>query len=263
MVPLALGTQTGGSLLRPASYCGIHALKPTWNLVSREGVKGSSITQDTVGWYGRSVEDLQLVAEALGALREPAPARRGELRIALCRTPMWDGADAAARGAFDLAATGFRAAGARVEELELPARFARLNDLSRLIMAGEGRTAFAAEYRSDRERLHGDFRAYLEKPVSSLQLCEALDFSAACRTEFDRIAAPFDAVLAPGAAGEAPRLPDKGDSVFQRMWTLLHAPCINLPVSCGPLGLPVGVTLAAGRYADARLLAAAAEFRAG
>jgi Asp-tRNA(Asn)/Glu-tRNA(Gln) amidotransferase A subunit family amidase len=191
--------------------------------------------------------------------------RSGALRIALCRTPMWDSADAAAHEAFDLAARAFRAAGARVEALELPAHFARLNDLSRLIMAGEGRTAFTAEYRSDRERLHEDFRAYVEnrRGMTSAQLCEALDFSAACRSEFDRIAAAFDAVPGASTAGEAPRLPDKGDSVFQRMWTLLHAPCISLPVGRGPLGLPVGVTLAAGRYADARLLAAAAELRAG
>lgn len=260
MVPLALGTQTGGSLIRPATYCGAYAMKPTWNAVSREGVMGSSISQDTVGWYGRSVEDLALMAEALGALREPAPQADGGLRVALCRTPMWQHADEFSRAALEAAADRIGRTGGRLENLELPQHFARLNELSRVIMAGEGRTAFLAEHRSARDRLHEEFRAYVENRsgITSAQLCEALDFSAACRAEFDRIAAPYDAVIAPSAPGEAPLLPDKGDSVFQRMWTLLHAPCINLPLHRGPRGLPIGVTLVAGRHADARLLAAAA-----
>ena len=260
MVPLALGTQTGGSLIRPASYCGAYAMKPTWNAVSREGAMGSSISQDTVGWYGRSVEDLALMAGALGALREPAPQPDASLSVALCRTPMWQHADEFSRAALEAAADHIGRAGGRLDNLELPSHFERLNELSRVIMAGEGRTAFLPDYRSARELLHEDFRSYVENSsgITSTQLCEALDFSAACRAEFDRIAAPYDAVVVPSAPGEAPLLPGKGDSVFQRMWTLLHAPCINLPLHRGPHGLPIGVTLVSGRHADARLLAAAA-----
>ena len=261
MVPLALGTQTGGSLLRPASYCGVYAMKPTWNVVSREGAKGSALTLDTVGWCGRSVADLRLVAEALGALLEPVPASppvKG-LRVALCRTPMWPRAEPASQSALEAAGERLAGAGATVERLELPAHFARLSDLNRLVIAAEGRGAFMAEYRASYALLHEDFRGYVENrnAYTPAQICEALDFSAACRPEFDRIASRYDAVIAPGAVGEATLLHDKGDSVFQRIWTLLHAPCINLPGFCGPRGLPIGVTLVGGRYADARLLAAA------
>ena len=261
MVPLALGTQTGGSLLRPASYCGVYAMKPTWNVVSREGAKGSALTLDTIGWCGRSVADLRLVAEALGALLEPVPASppaKG-LRVALCRTPMWPRAEPAAQSALEAAGERLARAGAALERLELPAHFARLSELNRLVIAAEGRGAFMAEYRSAYALLHEDFRGYVENrnAYTPAQICEALDFSAACRPQFDRIASGYDAVLAPGAVGEAPLLHDKGDSVFQRLWTLLHAPCLNLPGFSGPRGLPIGVTLVGGRDADARLLAAA------
>lgn len=262
MVPLALGTQTGGSLLRPASYCGVYAMKPTWNVVSREGAKGSSITQDTVGWYGRSVDDLSLMATALGVLAEPVAhaSAASALNVALCRTPMWEQAGTASRLAIETAARQLKSAGARVEELELPVHFSRLGDVSRLIMAAEGRTAFMAEYRAHGDLLHQDFRAYVETPVPASAAREGLDFSASCRAEFDRLVSAFDLVLTPSAADEAPRLPDKGDSIFQRMWTLLHVPCINVPGYVGNSGLPIGLTLLSGRYSDAPLLRGASAF---
>jgi Asp-tRNA(Asn)/Glu-tRNA(Gln) amidotransferase A subunit family amidase len=257
MVPLALGTQTGGSLLRPASYCGVYALKPTWNVVSREGAMGSSLSQDTVGWYARSLDDLELLAQELGALRDDGrqPLPRKTLKVGLCPTPMWPHAGAASRTALETVSRWLKEAGAEVTELELPSAFARLGEMSRLIMAAEGRSAFAALHRSHREALHADFRAYLEKPFDIVAVLEALDFSASCRPTFDALAAPFDVVLAPSAAGEAPKLPDKGDSIFQRMWTLLHVPCINVPGFTGGCGLPIGLTALNGRYRDAHLLA--------
>jgi Asp-tRNA(Asn)/Glu-tRNA(Gln) amidotransferase A subunit family amidase len=262
MVPIAIGTQTGGSLVRPASYCGVFAMKPTWNVVSREGAKGTSLTLDTVGWYGRSVADLRLVAEAMAALYQPVPdsplARH--LRVGLCRTPMWSHAERSSQNALDAAAVRLVRAGAYVEALELPAHFARLHELQGLVMAAEGRTAFMAEHRRSPCLLHDRLRGFAENrnAYTPHQICEALDFSAACRPEFDRIASRYDAVIAPSAPGEAPgSIGNQGDSVFQRMWTLLHVPCINVPGFFGSIGLPIGVTLIAGRYSDAGLLAVA------
>lgn len=260
MVPLALGTQTAGSTLRPASFCGVYAMKPTWGVVSREGAKTYSISLDTIGWFGRSIADLALLAEALGATSGPNSdvPEPATLRIALCRTPMWERAEPASRAAVETAAERLRGAGHRVEPLELPERLARLTDIQPRVMRGEGKAAFLPEYRAHYDLLHQDFRDRVEDrdKIGPRGLRDALDFAASCRPEFDQIVAEFDAVLAPGAVGEAPLgLLSTGDPLFQRMWTLLHVPCINIPGFAGVHGLPIGVTLLAPRYEDARLLA--------
>jgi Asp-tRNA(Asn)/Glu-tRNA(Gln) amidotransferase A subunit family amidase len=263
MVPLALGTQTAGSTLRPGSFNGIYAMKPTWNVVPREGAKIYSLTLDTIGWYGRCVDDLSLVALALGAISElpgPAPAPN-RLRVAVCRTPMWDRAEPASRSALESAAERLRAAGAAVEELDLPTHFRRLWDVQAVIMRSEGRPAFLAEYRRAFGLLSQDFRDRVEGSdgYTPAQILEALDFAASCRPEWDRLAQSFDAVLTPSAVGEAPKsLKTTGDPTFQRAWTTLHAPCINIPGFFGPTGLPIGVTVVGPRLGDAGLLQAAA-----
>ncbi len=262
-VPLALGTQTAGSMLRPASFNGVFAMKPTWNTVSFEGAKHYSVSLDTIGWCGRSVADLALAALALGAIQTPPgkPPEPASLRIALCRTPMWDMAEPASQTAVETAAERLRRAGATVETLDLPAHFKRLWDLQARIMRSEGRATVLADYRQNYGKLHQDFRDRVENKdgFTTARLCEALDFAAACRPEWDRIARGFDAVLAPSALGEAPRsLATTGDPTFQRMWTTLHAPCVNIPGFKGPRGLPIGVTLGGARFDDARLLEIAA-----
>lgn len=260
MVPLALGTQTGGSTIRPASFCGIYAMKPTWGVVNREGAKIYSISLDTIGWFGRSVADLSLVAEALGAVSSTSaavPATAG-LKIALCRTPMWEKAEPASRRAVELAAERLSRAGHQVVPLDLPEPLARLTDAQAAVMRGEGRAAFLPEYRAHYGLLHQDFRDRVEDKdkIGPKGLRDALDFAAAQRPVFERLVADFDAVLAPSAVGEAPRsLLTTGDALFQRMWTLLHVPCITIPGFAGENGLPIGVTLVARRYEDAHLLA--------
>lgn len=263
-VPLALGTQTGGSTIRPASYCGVPALKPTWGLVSFEGVKTYSPTLDTLGWYGRSIDDLALLLEVLAPLRPGdavATPAAGPLRVALCRTPSWDQAEAASQQALIAAAERFRAAGVVVDDLDLPDAFAPLADLHSLIMRAEGRAAFLADYAAAYDNLDQSFRDQVENVdgYTPDRLTAALDRAACCRPEFDRLAAPYDAVLTPSAPGEAPAgLAATGTALFNRMWTLLHTPCVNLPGLVGPSGLPVGVTLTGPRFSDRHLLATAA-----
>src|SRR5580704_8375448 len=135
-VPLAFGTQTGGSHIRPASFNGIYGLKPTWSLVSREGIRMCSISLDTVGWYGRSVDDLILVAKAFRIPENPASIAVRGLRVGLCRSPVWHAIEPAGVTALEGAAARLTAAGAIVEELVLPEPFDRLHAAQAAIMAG-------------------------------------------------------------------------------------------------------------------------------
>jgi Asp-tRNA(Asn)/Glu-tRNA(Gln) amidotransferase A subunit family amidase len=262
-VPLALGTQTAGSTMRPASFCGVFAFKPTWGAVSQEGLKRYSASLDTLTWFGRSVADLELLCDvfALADDAPPVPAPVRGARIALCRSPAWSFAQPGTEAAMDVAAERLRAAGAVVTMLDLPESFADLGfGVHQAVMFSEGRAAFLNLARTHPELLHDDFHARVENRtgISRARLLAAYDQAAACRPAFDAIARGYDAVLTPSARGEAPLLEaGPGDAVFNRMWTLLHVPCVNIPVCVGPGGLPVGLTLVGPRFADRQLLVTA------
>ncbi len=261
-VPLALGTQTGGSLLRPASFCGIFACKPSWGVVSREDSKLYSATFDTIGWYGRSVADLDLVADVYGIADDETPRAvgLGRRRIAVC-SPFPELTEPASRDALERAAEVLRAAGAEVVTLALPPVFASLNDAHKTILFSEGRAAFLNLYRARHAELHDDFRHRAENRdgYTRAALRAAYDTAATCRIAFDDLAAGFDAVLAPSAPGEAMPGRHPGEAVLNQIWTLLHAPAVGVPGFRGPLGLPVGITLTGPRFTDRRVLTVAAE----
>lgn len=257
-VPISLGTQTGGSVIRPASYCGVYAIKPTWNLVSHEGFKVCAASFDTLGWYARSADDLDLIAEVFGIEALSAPTTLAGARIAICRSPVWDQAEPATVAAMAEAETRLRAAGADLVDLNLPEAFAGLTTAHRIIMQAEMRTSFLADYRNLGDALYPQLVSILnnEAGESRADLVAALDLAAACRAEFDRLASEFDAVLTPSVAGEAPIGPDNtGAATFNRIWTLIHVPCVNVPGLTGRSGLPVGLTLTGPRYSDRRLIA--------
>jgi Asp-tRNA(Asn)/Glu-tRNA(Gln) amidotransferase A subunit family amidase len=262
-VPVALGTQTAGSTIRPSSFCGVWAMKPTWGRVSREGVKVYSQTLDTLTWMTRAPQDLALLCEVF-QIWDDAPAGAIGLqgaRIGLCRSPVWNKAEDGTRLAFTRAATLLAEAGAEVVDLELPPVFARLDAAHTAVMNGEGRAAFLNEYRANYSKLHTDFREKVENALglTGESLCAAYDLAASCRPRFDAIAREFTAVLTPSAPGEAPfGLHTTGDSVFNRMWSLLHVPCVNVPGLTGPAGLPVGVTVTGPRFMDRHVLQVAA-----
>ena len=261
--PLALGTQTGGSTLRPASYCGVFGFKPTWNLVSNEGCRTYARSLDTLGWFARTAEDLSLLHSVLDPeyAADAPPLRIEDARFALCRTPMWEEALPETRRALETAAERLRRAGARVEPLELPPSFSDLPRLQLLVMRAEGRSAFLAEYRTAGASLHPSLREQVENVDghSRADLCAAYDTAALHRITFDRLAAGYDAVLTPSTPGVAPMgLAETGPLTFNGLWTLLHVPCANVPGLASPDGLPVGVTVTGPRFADATVLAAAA-----
>ncbi len=258
-VPLALGTQTAGSTIRPSSFCGVWAMKPTWGRVSREGVKVYSLTLDTLTWVARAPADLGLLCEVF-QIHDDAPPPDQPLegaRIAFCRSPVWDQAEDGTRMAFARAAALLQDAGAEVVALDLPPAFSNLHAAHNTVMNGEGRAAFLNEYRASYASLHPDFRAKVENElgITGQSLCAAYDLAAACRPQFDAIAGEYTAVVTPSAPGEAPLgLHTTGDSVFNRMWSLLHVPCVNVPGLTGPNGLPVGVTVTGPRFHDRHVL---------
>lgn len=262
-VPLAFGTQTAGSLIRPASYNGLFALKPTFGAVAWPGARQYAPSLDTIGWYGRSVADLALVAGAfrLRDMDSATPRRIDSIKVGLCRSPTWSMALDSSRAAFELAGERLATAGARVAQIELPEPFEKLPAAQDTVMHGEGMPHFLAEYVEHHHLLHKDFRDRVEntKGITTAQLVAALDLAAECRRRFDGMfGADLDVVLTPAAIGEAPVGTDPvGSWAMNIIWTLLHVPCISVPVTDGPAGLPVGIQLVAPRYSDPTLLAIA------
>lgn len=260
-VPLSLGTQTGGSMIRPASFCGVWAMKPTWNTVSNEGARRYAASLDTVGWFGRSSADLALLYEAFANDVEIVQERAiGDMRIACLRTPYWDRADSDTKGVLEATRAAVMAMGAELADIELPHSLSNLAELHLRIMRAEGRPAFLPEYSMDREALDVSIREQVENvdAISPAMLIEAYDAVAEARRIFDAIARDFDGIIAPSTVGVAPvGLASTGDLIFNGFWTLLHVPCINIPLRSKASGLPVGLTLTGPRGADRRLLALA------
>jgi Asp-tRNA(Asn)/Glu-tRNA(Gln) amidotransferase A subunit family amidase len=259
-VPLAFGTQTGGSHIRPAAFNGIYGMKPTWGVVSREGVRMSSLTLDTVGWYGRCAEDLAMVAAAFRFPKVTEHYRSGPegLRVGLCRSPVWSEIEPAGADALMLAARRLQDAGAIVEELTLPEPFDRMLDAHTDIIQTEGGWSFLPEYMSSYAILASDLRGKVEneRGVTPEKLLASYALADSCRPAFDRLfGRGLDVILTPSTRGEAPEgLHTTGEAVFNSIWTLLHVPCIAIPVGRGPKNLPVGIQIVGPRLSDHRLL---------
>ena len=259
MVPLALGTQTGGSTIRPASFCGVYGMKPTLGRVALEGVKNYSVHLDTIGFFARSVADLRLLADAYRlTLDRPAGTVQVQgLRVGLCRTPMWSEAEPDGQKALEDAAAALQLAGARVTQISLSEQFAAINQRQDEIMQDGGRGAFLPEYFAAADLLHDDFKAKVENHLGldAATLRGALDAVASCRVEFEQALDSVDVVLTLSAPGEAPvGLHTQGMATFNRMWTALQVPCISVPGMTGSNGMPIGVQLVHRRYEDQRLL---------
>jgi Asp-tRNA(Asn)/Glu-tRNA(Gln) amidotransferase A subunit family amidase len=259
-VPFAFGTQTGGSHIRPAAFNGIYAIKPTWGVVSREGVRMSSMTLDTVGWYARCVDDLIMVADAFRLPKPAAPFATGPkgLRVGLCRSPVWSAIEPAGEASLLLAAKRLADAGAIVEEYELPAPFTSLHEAHADIVQTEGGWSFLPEYLTSHAILAPDLRGKVEnvRGVTPEKLLASYALADSCRLVFDALfGSGLDVILTPSAPGEAPEgLHTTGSAIFQSMWTLLHVPCVAIPVGRGPLNLPVGIQIVGPRMSDIRLL---------
>lgn len=255
---IALGTQTGGSTIRPASFCGVYGWKPTWNSISREGLKMYSATCDTLGLYARSADDLDLLAQTfrLEAADSPVESLAG-VRIGICRSPAWHKAEPQTEATLAAGIAALTQAGAILVDLDLPDLFDGLPDAHRKILRREGRSAFLNEYVATPD-LHEDFKAIVENRdnYSVADTRNAYRTADACRALFDDIASGYDVVLTPSTIGEAPLGIDRtGDASFNSMWTLLQVPVVNVPGLTGLNGLPTGLSLTGRRYDDRKVIA--------
>jgi len=256
MVPIAFGTQTGGSIIRPASFNGVVGYKPTFGSYSYAGVKLLAGSLCTLGALSRSVEDQLLLREAMiGAPSIDVPQSKV---VGFCRTPWWDSADADSKSAVEAAANSLASHGVDVREVELPSHFEELVDLNATIMRYEGLRNLATEIDTASDQLSDALKdaMFPARELSYAQYAQALDARTIYRMEFDGIMNDLDALIVPSATGEAPKgFATTGDSVFNAPWTTLGVPCVTLPGYVGEHGLPVGVQLVSGRGADDSLLA--------
>jgi amidase len=257
MVPIAFGTQTGGSVLRPASYCGVFGYKPTYGRINRAGLKFAAESLDTIGWMARSIDDIALVDQVLSARSATPLTPLMPSRIGVCRTHLWDTALPETRAALETAAAALDANGIAVEQLALPFEFTLLSKAREIINDYERARALAHEWRLHRQAISPELSRSMSRgyEISHDKYTEALRFAESMRIRFDGIMTRYDAVLAPCVQGEAPEgLHYAGDPSFQSLWTLLHVPALGLPTHRGPKGLPVSIQLVGARYADAALL---------
>lgn len=263
MVMTALGTQTGGSTIRPAAFCGVYAIKPTFGLIDTTGVKPLSRSLDTVGIFGREVGDLSLLLSALAA--HPAEPRPKPFRIAVCRTEAWDRAEPCIQTTIDAAASAFAAAGIATRAIDHPLPLADLDRIHQTIMAFETAAAFTREWTQSRDQLSDGFAAFIAKGQAITQATydDAIGQAAAARDAFDTSLGDDEIVLTPSVTGEAPRgFASTGNPVFNRPWSLLHVPCVHLPWGHGPGGLPIGFQLVGKRGSDMAVLSAAMHWQA-
>jgi Asp-tRNA(Asn)/Glu-tRNA(Gln) amidotransferase A subunit family amidase len=269
MVPLALGSQTNGSVIRPAAFCGVFGFKPTHGLIPRHGILKLSRTLDQVGVFARTLDDVALLAEQLTGYDERDPDTRPRARIpfvqtaaeepplpprlAFIKTPLWERVDADTPEAF---AELIGALGDHCEEYALPDSLREAWDWHRTIMEAEMAANLALEWEKGRDRLSESLRSQLARgrEVRALDYQQALARIPALNAGFDELFARFDAVLTPSTPGTAPAIDSTGDPAFCTLWTLCGMPAVSLPLMTGANGLPLGVQLVGRRDGDARLL---------
>jgi len=260
MTPLAVGSQTGGSTILPAAFCGVVGYKASLTGIDRGGIRHLRPTLDTVGLFARSLADVALLRAVLtgGVSNPPAPRDPGRVRIGVCRTMNWKEAQPESALALETAARALGAAGASVADVELPAVFAGIENSFRVIAAIEGGRAMADEIRDHLPTMNH----WLKDSVAAATQFDLAKYDAAqvhaiaCRRALAEAFERFDVLVTPSACGEAVAdLVSVSNSAFNRIWTLLYGPCVTIPAFTGPNGMPVGLQVVGPIGADDRLIA--------
>ena len=270
MVPLAIGTQTNGSVIRPASFCGVVGFKPTHGLIPRTGILAQSHWLDTVGVFARSVEDAATIAEVLVAYdsgdADTTPRARPPLSetaveeppmpplLTFAKTSVWDQADKETQDAFGEL---LELLGEECDGLDLPEPFGHAVELHGTIMKADLAKSFAGYYERGKDKLTDVLKGMIEdgQKVTAVDYNKAVDGREFLNDGLDGVFDRYDAIITPAAVGEAPAgLDSTGSPIFNSLWTYCGTPAITLPLMEGPNGLPLGVQLVSRRGDDARLL---------
>jgi len=263
MVPFATATQTLGSTIRPAGYCGVCGYKPTYNLLPRRGVWPNAESVDTVGLMARDVRDVAMLAAA--AAHYPALAfddseASAAPVIGFCKTWEWDRTDAAMQAAFEATRATLASAGARIVDVQLPDSFRGLLDAHRMVAWYEIARGFADIVAHDGHRIR---KPLLDRTVAGFDVTADTYFAAQalgrnCRQQLADVFGECDVLFAPAATGEAPvGLDSTGDTSMNQIWTFLHGPSVSVTGGFGPNGLPLAMQVLGRLGDDARVLRAA------
>ncbi len=258
--PLAYGTQTAGSVIRPAAFCGIVGYKPSYGTINRFGMKLMSESLDTVGVMARSVADCALFAGAVAGRDLGDPDARPERapRIGICRSPAWGAALPETQALLPRVATALARAGATVVDRELSPEVAAIADAHPIVMNNESGRALGWELSNAPEQISDGLRERLEFGLSQSEAAVAEAYATFDRAqrEFPICMEGLDALVTPSAPGQAPAgLQWTGDPVFNLIWTSLHVPCVTVPAGIGPDGLPLGIQIVTRMGEDRQALA--------
>ncbi|MEO8858268.1 MAG: amidase [Burkholderiaceae bacterium] len=258
MVPFAFGSQTAGSVIRPAAFCGVFGYKASHGEFSLSGIRPFAESLDSLGMLARSIQDIALFrAVLLGSSEFELAALQQPPRFGLCRTAQWAVVDAASRQAMEDFTLRCRDAGAFVSEVTLPDHFGALVDVHKTIMAYEAAHNYIHETTCRSAQLSASFLALAAsgRQIPRASYAQARESVAVAAHELRSISAGLDALITPAAPGEAPLASTgTGDPIMSRMWTALHLPALSVPVGYGPSGMPLAVQLIAANGADDRLL---------
>lgn len=254
---IALGTQTAGSMIRPGSFCGTLAFKPSFGRYPDEGVLSTAPSLDTVGLFARDL-DVLVAADAVLSGEADSPAPRAPLQVAICRMPVWDQASAEMQDALIEFAARLQSAGCVVSAVTLPGPFTRLQDAQLLIHRTEAADVMGHIRRNHPDAVSPEFRDMIDTGAAT----SAEDYAAArklqdeCKALLPAVFENVDLLLAPGAPGVAPEgLGATGDPMFQRIWTATGAPCLGFPAAWRADGLPLGLQVIGLPGTDRQLLA--------
>jgi len=269
MAPLAVGTQTNGSVIRPASFCGVFGYKPTHGLISRSGILRQSPPLDTVGFFANSLADLALIGDAAQGfdaedrdMRPIAPLRLSDFvsapppvrpAVAFVKTPAWEKATDDVRDGF---AELVQSLGEACDEVELPDTFANGYGAVRNLMTVGFAHNLGHYYRRGRDQLSSHMREAIEEGqrVPATDWLAALEWREVLHAGLEQVFRRYNAIITPAAPGEAPEgLASTGDPSFCTLWTFLGVPAVTLPLLMGSRGLPIGVQIVGPRLDDARL----------
>jgi Asp-tRNA(Asn)/Glu-tRNA(Gln) amidotransferase A subunit family amidase len=257
MVPFAFGTQTGGSVLRPAAFCGIVGFKPSFGLYSTSGVKTAAHSFDTIGLLARSVDDVALLHSVfMNASAQPTVTTDRPI-LGIFRSHLWETVTDDAKAQFERAAMTAAENGAKLVEIATPAGFETITTHRAIINAFERAHGLAAEWTASGNDFSRQSREVYERGIA----LTGDDYLAArhrvdeFRRQMDTALKDIDALITPTTSGEAPvGLAYAGDPRLQELWTMLHLPSITIPAGAGEHGMPIGLQLVGRRYADRDLL---------